>query len=201
MVFRTAQDPKCGIFLRMKIVCEKLLRILKNRPRSHEGVFPWKWPRWQRVDPDPARLRVRRQGTRQRVPGNPKGWEFSGEPQGHGPDWSLCRENTLELQYCWHHFTRKNIRAIFWRLESFQKKTTTLLSFLPFPFLLDMWRFGWKLAVEHTKNFVFFHQNNVPVFCSDVISHGSRNALYQSTSRLHWEGALQPSLFPVLYNL
>lgn len=92
-------------------------------------------------------------GTRQRVPGNPKGWEFSGEPQGHGPDWSLCRENTLELQYCWHHFTRKNIRAIFWRLESFQKKTTTLLSFLPFPFLLDMWRFGWKLAVEHTLSF------------------------------------------------
>ena len=58
----------------------------------------------------------------------PWGWEALCQPQTCYPDWNFCRQNILQLQYANTTLQRKNIKAIFWRLESFQKKKKLQLS-------------------------------------------------------------------------
>lgn len=85
------------------------------------------------------------------------------------------------------------------KTESFQKKASAL-PVSTFFFAVDTEALSCKLSVELTKTLIFPHQNSVPVFCSNVIFLGSRNALYQSTPSCIKKFRNHPCS-PFLYNL
>ncbi|KAM7317147.1 hypothetical protein ACRRTK_023449 [Alexandromys fortis] len=96
-------------------------------------------------------------------------------------------------------FTEKVHKSYILKTQWFQKKTSALpVSTFFFP--VNTEALSCKRSIELTKTLVFPHQNSVPVFCSNVIFLGSRNALYQSTPNCIKKFQNHPCS-PFLYNL